>query len=125
MLVYWSVIILNALTIVALPRSFMYDGYGTPIIDAWNWSFAPLDIIFAILGLSAIRAARKGDARWKILAVSSLSLTFCAGLMAIGFWAIRGEYNLSWWIPNLLLMIVPAFWLYKIYSAYPVNGEIE
>ena len=122
MIVYWSAITLNALAIIMLPASFMYDGYGTPVIDAWNWSFAPLDILFAILGLAAIRAARQGDDRWKMLAISSLSLTFCAGLMAVGFWAIREEYNLSWWIPNLLLMIVPAYWLYKIYASDLENG---
>jgi hypothetical protein len=94
----------------------MYDGYGTPIVDAWNWSFAPLDILFAILGLAAVRLAQKQDPRWKMLAVASLSLTFCAGLMAIGFWAISGDYNPSWWIPNLVLMAVPAYWFFKLFG---------
>jgi len=125
MIVYWTAIGLSALAIVSLPQSFMYDGYGTPVIDAWNWSFAPLDILFAILGLAAVRLAQKGDQRWQMLAVASLSLTFCAGLMAVGFWAIRGEFNPSWWIPNLALMIFPLYWLFKMFRLQSVAGSEE
>ena len=98
----------------------MYDGYGLPVIDAWNWSFAPLDLGFAITGLASLRLAGKGDGRWAALAVISLALTFCAGLMAISFWAIRGEFNAGWWIPNLLLMAVAAYWLPRL-----VNIEVR
>lgn len=115
MIGYWTAISLGALAVITLPETLMYDGYGTPIIDAWNWSFAPLDILFAILGLAAVRLAQRGDQRWPILAISSLSLTFCAGLMAVAFWALRGEFNLSWWIPNLLLMVFALLWLIKIF----------
>lgn len=117
MLLYWSLISLAALRVITLPASVMYDGYGTPIIDAWNWSFAPLDILFALSGLMAVHLHRRGDPRWFALAISSLSLTFCAGLMAVSFWAIRGEFNPSWWIPNLLLMILPAYWFFKLVMA--------
>ena len=41
----------------------------------------------------------------------SLSLTFCAGLMAISFWAIRGDFDPTWWGVNLALMIWPLFYL--------------
>jgi len=122
MILYWAIISLGALAIVSLPASFMYDGYGTPIIDAWNWSFAPLDILFAILGLFAIKQSQKQDPRWPLFAMASLCLTFCAGLMAVGFWAIRGEFNLSWWLPNLILMLVPLYWVTKLLRAAADDG---
>ena len=111
MIAYWSISAIALAGLIALPQSAMYDGYGTPIIDAWNWSFAPLDLIFSVCGLIAIRLASRNDPRWRGAAVVSLALTFCAGLMAVAFWAIRGEYNLSWWVPNLLLMALPLIWL--------------
>lgn len=114
MILYWSVMGLAALRIFSLPTEAMYDGYGEPVIDAWNWSFAPLDLGFAVAGLASLNFARKNDQRWVALAIISLALTFCAGLMAVGFWVIRGEFNASWWIPNLLLMMVPAYWLPKL-----------
>ncbi|MEP3449651.1 MAG: DUF5360 family protein [Parasphingorhabdus sp.] len=116
MLLYWSLISLAALSVIALPSSMMYDGYGTPFVDAWNWSFAPLDVLFALLGLIAVRLHSKGDTRWYAMAIASLSLTFCAGLMAVGFWTIKGEFNPSWWIPNLLLMILPIYWFFKFFA---------
>jgi hypothetical protein len=30
--------------------------------------------------------------------------------MAISFWAIRGDFDVTWWIINLALMIWP--WIY-------------
>lgn len=117
MILYWSVLGLACIQFLSLPAATMYDGYGTPIIDAWNWSFAPLDLAFAITGLASIHMAGKGDVRWKPLAIISLSLTFCAGLMAISFWAIKGEFNAGWWLPNLLLMIAALYWLPQLIRA--------
>ena len=114
MILYWSVVSMAALSLFALPHWAMYDGYGTPIIDAWNWSFAPLDIAFAIAGLASVHFAAKADRRWIPLALVSLALTFCAGLMAISFWAIKGEFNPSWWIPNMMLMLVAIYWIPKL-----------
>ena len=116
MILYWSTMSLAALGLFSLPLSAMYDGYGTAVIDAWNWSFAPLDITFAFVGLISIKLAARGDARWLSMAIVSLSLTFCAGLMAIAFWAIKGEFNPSWWIPNLILMILPLYWIPALMS---------
>ena len=88
MLLYWSLISLAALSMITLPASMMYDGYSTPMIDAWNWSFASLDVLLALLGL----------------------ITFAS-------WAVEGEFNPSWWIQNLLLMILPAYWFFKFFIA--------
>ena len=94
-----------------MPVAAMYAGYGTPMIDAWNWSFAPLDIAFAITGLVSVRLAGAGDARWRSWAIISLVLTMCAGGMAVGFWALLGSFDLSWWVPNLILLLAPLIWL--------------
>ena len=32
---------------------------------------------------------------------------------AIAFWLIRGDFDPSWWIPNLYLMIYPLFFLQR------------
>jgi hypothetical protein len=114
MIVYWLVSFLALIGWFQLPKSMMYGGYGTPIIDAWNWSFAPLDLLFSVIGLVSLRLARLGDNRWLACAIISLSLTFCAGFMAITFWMIRSEFDISWWIPNLILMAIPLYWIPKL-----------
>ena len=116
MLLYWSMSSLSALGIIRLPGRYMYAGFGDPIMAAWNWSFAPLDILFAITGIYSIHLANKGDEKWHPAAVVSLTLTFCAGLMAIAFWTMIGFFDPWWWIPNLALMIVPLFWLARLFA---------
>lgn len=111
MLVYWSVAALAAARVIALPTSAMYAGYGTPVIDAWNWSFAPLDLVFALTGLAAVRLAWAGDARWRGLAIVSLTLTGAAGLMAVAFWGLTGAFDPAWWGPNLVLVALPVYFV--------------
>ena len=43
--------------------------------------------------------------------IIALVLTCCAGLQAISFWAIRGDFKLGWWLPNLFLMLYPLWFL--------------
>ena len=114
MILYWAVSAMGVLGVIGLPKSMMYAGYGTPVIDAWNWSFAPLDLIFSGLGFVGIALCRRGDARWNSVVLVSLALTFCAGLMAVAFWAIRGEYDPGWWAPNLALMAVAVWGMVKL-----------
>ena len=71
---------------------------------AWNWSFAPLDLLASACGLWALRLARRQDARTYTVLIVALALTFWAGLQAISFWAIRGDFELGWWLPNLFLL---------------------
>jgi Family of unknown function (DUF5360) len=111
MIAYWLVTALAARGMLQLPPAYLYRDYDNPLMVSWNWSFAPLDIIFSLSGLASVRLAKRGDARWRGLAIISLSLTFCAGLMAIAFWTLRRDFDLSWWLPNLALMIWPLFFL--------------
>lgn len=110
-LAYWALTALVAAGILNIPGEYLYSDYHDPLVVAWNWSFMPLDVILSICGLTAVALHRRGNAAWRGLAIVSLSLTFCAGLMAISFWTIRGDFDPTWWAVNLALMIWPLFYL--------------
>lgn len=114
MLVYWGIAAFACVGLLHLPSHVMYAGYGTPQVDAWNWSFAPLDLAFACTGLIAVRLARRGDLRWRPVALISLALTFCAGLMAVSYWSLTGDFDPAWWLPNLALLGVALWWLPRL-----------
>jgi hypothetical protein len=108
-ILYWSVTGLAAAGVVSIPAAYLYKGYHDPMLVAWNWSFAPLDLAASLLGLAALAALRAGRA-WRGLAIASLAFTSVAGGMAIAFWALSGDFDLGWWAPNLVLFAWP--WLY-------------
>ncbi|MBY0303970.1 MAG: YvaD family protein [Sphingomonas sp.] len=114
MLFYWGIATLACAGLLHLPQEMMYAGYGTEQVDAWNWSFAPLDLAFALTGLLAVRIARRSDPRWRPVALISLALTFCAGLMAISYWALTGDFDPAWWLPNLALIGAALWWLPRL-----------
>ncbi|WP_062047345.1 DUF5360 family protein [Bacillus sp. JCM 19034] len=101
----------SATALTLIPAEYAYSDYTNPILVAWNWSFFPLDMVISITGLSAIYLHKKRNIAWKSLALISLVLTFCSGLMAISYWLIRLEFDLLWWLPNLALMIYPLFFI--------------
>jgi hypothetical protein len=107
LLAYWSLTALAAAGVIGLPSDWLFSDYHNPIVVAWNWSFLPLDVILSVAGLTSVRLAVRKDARWQHYALISLSLTFCAGLMAISFWTIRGEFDPVWWGFNLYLVLWP------------------
>ncbi len=113
MLGYWAVTALAALGVVSLPPEALYKNYHDPLLVAWNWSFLPLDVAFAATGLAAVRRARAGRA-WRGLAIVSLTLTICAGGMAVTFWTLTGDFDPAWWLPNLLLLFGPLVWLPRL-----------
>ncbi len=110
-LIYWSVSGLVLLGAIDIPMSYLYANYDQPMVVAWNWSYLGVDLAFSFLGLAAVRAARKGNPIWRPLALLSLAFTMSAGGMAISYWSIMGEYDLSWYLPNLALVIWPLFFL--------------
>lgn len=110
-LLYWAAALGDLFGLFELPAQLMYAGYREPQVAAWNWSFFPLDIGFSVLGLWAVRLARAGNQLWRPIALVSLVLTLVAGLMAVAYWTILKQFDPSWFLPNLALLIWPLFFL--------------
>jgi Family of unknown function (DUF5360) len=105
-IVYWLITALHL-----IPAEFLFQDYTNPILTAWNWSFLPLDLLISASGLGSLWAYKRGLELWRSLALISLTLTMTSGLNAIAFWVIRGDFDPTWWIPNLYLLIYPFFFL--------------
>ena len=99
---YWAITALHL-----IPAEYLYNDYTNPILVNWNWSFFPLDIFVSVTGLYSIWLNKQNDDRWKIYALMSLLLTSVSGLQAVSYWTLAQETDLSWWIPNLFLLIYP------------------
>ncbi len=108
---YWAVSGAAAAGLLHPPAALMYAGYGDPRVAAWNWSFFPLDLAFSVTGFAAVRASRQASPLWRPLALVSLVLTCVAGGMAVGYWALLGEFDPSWFLPNLALLLWPAYFM--------------
>lgn len=111
---YWIAAALSLFKVIEIPPSLMFADYTVPSVVAWNWSFFPLDLAFSIIGLAAVHASRKGSPIWKPLALISLVLTVVAGGMAVTYWAILRQFDLVWFLPNLLLVLWPLFFIPRL-----------
>jgi hypothetical protein len=109
-IVYW---IASALRLV--PAEWLYAHHDDPVMVAWNWSFLPLDLLVSATGLGALVVARARDTRWPLLALASLALTSASGLNAVAFWALRGDFDITWWTPNLLLLFCPWLFMHSLW----------
>ncbi len=98
---YWLLISLRV-----LPAEAMFAGYEKPEVQAWNWSFLPLDILASLTGILGNTTKRLDK---KTLLTISLVLTSVEGGMAVGYWAFLGDFELSWWLPNLVLLLFPIW----------------
>jgi hypothetical protein len=108
-ILYWLITLLHL-----IPPEYLFQDYTNPILTAWNWSFLPLDLFISATGLTSLYLYRRGDERWTNIALISLVLTFCSGLQAIAFWVLRGDFDPTWWIPNLYLMLYPPFFIVSL-----------
>ena len=106
-LLYWVFASLFVLDVVSIDPQWMYSNYEDPMVVAWNWSFLPLDLLFALAGLVSRFAPMTAKANG-VLSVFSLSLMFCAGLMAVSFWLIQEFYDPFWWAMNLWLVFLSS-----------------
>lgn len=105
-IVYWI-----CATLHLFPKAYLFKDYENPILQAWNFSFLPLDLFVSATGITSIILHRNGNWIWEPLALCSLMLTFSSGLQAIAFWTLRADYDVIWWLPNLFLMVYPTLFL--------------
>jgi Family of unknown function (DUF5360) len=108
-ILYWIVTLFHL-----IPKEYLFNDYRNPILVAWNFSFLPLDLLVSFTGLLSLFLYRKGIEYWNQVALVSLVLTFCSGLQAIVFWIIRLDFDLTWWLPNLFLLVYPIFFIPRI-----------
>lgn len=106
---YWLITVLHL-----IPAELLFRNYNNPILVHWNWSFLPLDLAISATGLTSLWLYHKMNALWRSLAIVSLVLTSVSGLQAIAFWLFAGDLNITWWLPNLFLLVYPLFFLPKL-----------
>jgi hypothetical protein len=118
-LVYWFVTARGV-----FPSAWLFKDYQNPILVSWNWSFAPIDLLASFLGLVALAMAKQEVYTWRYYALISVTLTFCAGFMALTFWSLQLDFDLWWGLPNLYLAGWPLFLGRQlIYIESPLSQE--
>jgi len=116
MVLYWILASLLVFGFIKIDPSMMYSDYENPLVVAWNWSFFPIDIAFAGIGLFAKYGNVAGGQGFK-LEVSAATLMICAGLMAISYWVITGDFSPTWWAINIWLVFLGLVNLYSATSS--------
>lgn len=114
MLIYWAFASVVALGWLSVDPEAMYPDYRNPVIVVWNWSFLPIDILFALCGLAA-RFVPMRPERAIVLQIVSLTLMFCAGLMALSFWVLQCWFDIAWWGINAWLVVLAGVGLLRIF----------
>ncbi|MBM9576297.1 YvaD family protein [Leptospira sp. 201903070] len=97
-----------------IPESYLFKDYHDPILLDWNWSFLPLDLLVSISGFYSLYLRKRGRSEWERMALISLVLTSISGLQAVAFWSFRRDFDPSWWIPNLYLLLYPIYFIYRL-----------
>ena len=111
-ILYWLITLAHF-----IPPESLFRDYTNPIMIHWNWSFLPLDLLISTTGITSLILFTKRKAQWAVVALISLVLTSVSGLQAISFWAIAGDFDLSWWIPNLFLLLYPLFFIQRLLTS--------
>ena len=109
-ILFWTI---TAIGII--PAEYLYKDNKNEILAHWNLSFFPLDIAISFTGLTTLYLFSKNDSLWKILALILLILSSVSGLHAITNRTLARDFDLSWWIPNLFLLIYPLFFIPRIF----------
>jgi hypothetical protein len=102
------------------PAAWLFKDHENPLLEAWNWSFAPIDLCASAMGFAGVALAN-GKQDWRPFILTSLVLTFCAGLMALSFWTLRGDFDPAWWVPNVYLALWPLLYVGSLIC--PVDRE--
>jgi hypothetical protein len=116
LILYWTLIATSL-----LPASYQFAEYTDPRVIAWNWSFLPLDLVASLTGLAAAHAVRTRAAAAGHQLVVSLALTATAGGFAVAYWALRSQFDPSWWLPNLFLLLFPLPLLIRVLRTGQIN----
>ena len=111
-ILYWAITFSGL-----IPSEYMYKDYTNPILQSWNLSFIPIDLLSSIAATISIIQFKRTN-KFGLFVFVPLTMIHCSGLMAISFWFIRNDFDWSWWVPNLFLMIWPLYFIVRLNSNY-------
>lgn len=111
MIAYWTITYFKM-----IPAEYLFKDYMNPLVVSWNWSFLPLDLLIPLTGLISLYLMGKNKKEWEKFALISLAFTSASGLQAISYWTIQSDFDMSWWIPNLYLLLYPIYFIFKIFK---------
>ena len=114
---HWIFASLVALDVLVVAPEYMYWDYANPSMVAWNWSFLLINALFAVAGLYG-RFGQTSELGRNILSTFSMSLMFCAGVMAISFWLVAGSFDPFWWSIDLWLVALASWVLTENYRTH-------
>jgi len=118
-LAYWSLTLGHV-----LPPAWLFRDYADPMMQAWNMSFLPLDLVVSATGIASVSLEKRCAGSARVLLVVSLLATSISGLQALSFWALRGDFDLGWWLPNAFLLLWPLPFLWRlVWSGVHVTPE--
>jgi len=112
MVTYWVFAAALSTKFISIDPALMYSDFENPMVVAWNWSFFPIDIAFALTGLIATFGRISNELRFK-LKITSSTLMICAGLMAVSFWVLTRDFVPTWWAMNIWLVFLGLANLYS------------
>lgn len=111
-ILYWAITLLHL-----IPAPYLYNDYTNPILVNWNWSFFPLDMAVSATGLYSVYLASRQQPAWQTYALISLVLTSVSGLQAVAYWTLARDFDLTWWLPNLFLLVYPLYYIPRFMRA--------
>ena len=117
-ILYWIITFFHL-----IPPEYLYNNYSNQLMVNWNWSFFPIDILISVTGLTSLYLEKKMNPKWIFMAFISLILTSASGLMAISYWIIAKEFFLIWWIPNLILLFYPLYFITHLLKSYSIKKD--
>ncbi len=88
-------------------RSVSIFGLPQSYVSRLELVFFPIDILVSFTGITSLYLMNRKRQIWRYFAIISLTLTHASGLIAISFWTMQEWFDLSWWIPNLYLLLYP------------------
>lgn len=119
-LVYWALSLGKV-----LPPEWLFRDHADPMMQAWNLSFLPLDLAVSATGLASLAVRAKCPGSSRALLLLSLVATSISGLQAIAFWAVRADFEIGWWAPNLFLLVWPLPFLARMVWTSDVDATPE
>lgn len=118
-IIYWAITYLKL-----IPDEYLYQDYSNKLLVIWNLSFMPLDILISITGFMSLCFYKRRNNIWLPFTLISLILTSVSGLQAIVFWTIKLDFDLTWWLPNLYLLIYPLFFIPSLIKTFTMKHNM-